>query len=239
MKKTSEKKSEVRTSEAKEIVFTIAVLIILLTAIALYLNSDFYKDKVLATNISNISIALEEVGYINDGAVRYEESQDKYIIETSAFKKKVSSHKLILCEEISSCLNGSTNFIILSDGIEYYCDYTDTYGLVLYVDGGQIYSEKEQEERESAASSSSGSSSTTQSNSSRVADGYDWVSMTPSQKASLVNRIIKSWESNGFTVSASTEWFVSNINDFYGEATYDFSVAEAASQIGTVGGVLE
>ena len=162
MKKTSEKKSEVRTSEAKEIVFTIAVLIILLTAIALYLNSDFYKDKVLATNISNISIALEEVGYINDGAVRYEESQDKYIIETSAFKKKVSSHKLILCEEISSCLNGSTNFIILSDGIEYYCDYTDTYGLVLYVDGGQIYSEKEQEERESAASSSSGSSSTTQ-----------------------------------------------------------------------------
>ena len=164
--------------------------------------------------------------------MRPKTAQDKFIIETPAFKLMPILDKFILCKEISSRLNGETNFVIISLDKEYSCDRTDKDGFILYAEGSQIYSDKESSRQPSVSSS-------TQSNSSRVADGYDWVSMTPSQKTSLVNRIIKSWESNGFTVSASTEWFVSNINDFYGEATYDFSVAEAASQIGTVGGVLK
>lgn len=230
MKQTIKRMSGFRKN--KKALFVLLVgMVILIIAINWYYNTDVYKEKV-------VSQALKKVGDIKNGEVQYDEAQDKFIIETPAFKLMPTLDKFILCKEISSRLNGETNFVILSLDKEYSCDRTGKDGLILFADGSQIYSDKESSKQPSVSSSTS-SSSSTQSNSSRVADGYDWVSMTPSQKTSLVNRIIKSWESKGFTVSASNEWFVSNINDFYGEATYDFSVAEAASQIGTVGGVLK
>lgn len=144
MKKTREKKSGLRTSETKTVVFMVVGIVICFIAIALFLNTDIYKEKAHASSvkkhISDIVIALEEVGDIK---VQYDETQDKYIIETATFKLKSPSHKLILCEEIASCLNGNTNFIILSNDKKYYCYDSDGEGLVLYADGSKIYSEKE------------------------------------------------------------------------------------------------
>lgn len=72
------------------------------------------------------------------------------------------------------------------------------------------------------------------------ANGYDWVSMTSSEKQSLVQKAISNMESNGQAVNVSSGWFITNLDAFYGDDdTNSTKVTEAMAMTGAIGGVFE
>ncbi|OMD20351.1 zinc ribbon domain-containing protein [Paenibacillus odorifer] len=69
--------------------------------------------------------------------------------------------------------------------------------------------------------------------------GYNWIRMNTAQKKDIVDGVIMDWKSNSFEVSASSSYFISALDAFYGDdSTNGNNLAEAMSMIGISGNVL-
>jgi hypothetical protein len=87
---------------------------------------------------------------------------------------------------------------------------------------------------------SSTSSSSSESKTAGETTGYDWKTMTSSEKYGLVSGVITAWKNNNSTVTEGPSWFIEALDAFYGsEATDSTNVAEAMSLCGVSGGVVQ
>ena len=69
--------------------------------------------------------------------------------------------------------------------------------------------------------------------------GYDWADMNYEQKESLVSGVIQSWKNSGKISEVGSSWYISNLNDFYGDsATNGTDVAKAMSMIAVSGNIV-